>query len=106
MECLTNQTTLVSRLRLDARLFGFPEPVPAVRRGRKPQKGARLTKLANCIEEARTQGEAVTVSWYRGRGQRKTLRVLSGAALWHTPGITPLPIRWVLVVDPEGRLPA
>jgi hypothetical protein len=46
----------------------------------------------------------ITVPWYHG--QRKTLRVLSDIALWHTSGITPLPIRWVLVVDPEGRLPA
>jgi hypothetical protein len=103
-ECLVNQATLISRLRLDARLFAKPQPVPPGRRGRKPQKGARLAKLASRVEEARTQGETVSVSWYRG--QRKTLRVLSGIALWHTPGITPLPIRWVLVVDPEGRLPA
>lgn len=103
-ECLVNQATLISRLRLDARLFDSPVPVAPARRGRKPQKGVRLAKLASRVEEARTQGEAVTVSWYRG--QRKTLRVLSGIALWHTPGITPLPIRWVLVVDPEGRPPA
>jgi len=103
-ECLTNQATLISRLRLDARLFANPEPVPPGRRGRKPQKGARLAKLASRVEEARTQGEVITVPWYRG--QHKTLRVLSAIALWHTPGITPLPIRWVLVVDPEGRLPA
>lgn len=103
-ECLTNQATLIRRLRLDARLFGFPEPVPAGRRGRKPQKGARLAKLASRVEAARTPGEAVSVAWYRG--PRKTRRVLSGIALWHTPGITPLPMRWVLVVDPEGRLPA
>ena len=25
--------------------------------------------------------------------------------LWHTPGWPPLPIRWVLVVDPSGQLP-
>ena len=103
-ECLANQATLISRLRLDARLFAFPEPVPAGRRGRKPKKGAPLAKLASRVEEARTQGEAVTVSWYRG--EHKTLRVLSDTALWHTPGIAPLTIRWVLVVDPEGRLPA
>lgn len=103
-QCLIQQATLISRLRLDARLFAFPEPVPPGRRGRKPQKGQRLTKLADRIEQARTQGEEVTIQWYRG--ERKTLRLLSDIALWHTPGITPLSIRWVLVVDPEGRLPA
>ena len=82
-ECLTNQATLIGRLRLGARLFANPEPAPPGQRGRKPQKGARLAKLANRVEEARTQGEAVTVAWYRG--QRKTLRVLGGIALWYTP---------------------
>ena len=32
------------------------------------------------------------------------LRVLSGVCLWHTRGLPPLPIRWVLVVDPAGKL--
>jgi len=42
------------------------------------------------------------VDWYRG--ETKTLRLLSAARLWHTPGWPPLPIRWVLVVDPLGTL--
>lgn len=103
-ECLVNQATLPSRLRLDARLFRFPEPVPSGRRGPKPQKGAHLTKLAERSDEASIQSEVIAVPRYSGA--RKTLRVLSDTALWHTPGITPLVIRWVLVVDPEERLPA
>jgi hypothetical protein len=53
-------------------------------------------------EQAREQGEVVRVQWY---GQNKTLRLLSETCLWHTAGWPPLAIRWVLVVDPEGRLP-
>jgi hypothetical protein len=102
LEAWRVNVTLVSRLRLDARLFAFPEaPVPG-RRGPKPKKGAALEKLSARVEEARTQGELTTVKWY---GQPKTLRLLSAVCLWHTPGWAPLPIRWVLVVDPEGRLP-
>jgi hypothetical protein len=101
-ECVTAQATLITRLRLDARLFGFPAQVPAGRRGPKPKKGAALAKLATREEQAREQGEVVRVQWY---GQNKTLRLLSETCLWHTAGWPPLAIRWVLVVDPEGRLP-
>ena len=101
-DVLAAQATLITRLRLDARLFAFPEPVPAGRRGPKPKKGGVLAKLATREEAARTRGEAVAIQWY---GQPKTLRLLSDVCLWHTPGWPPLPIRRVLVVDPEGRLP-
>jgi hypothetical protein len=101
-EVMAAQATLITRLRLDARLFAFPEPVPPGRRGPKPRKGAALAKLSTREEEARTQGTEVAIHWY---GQTKTLRLLSAVCLWHTPGWPPLPIRWVLVVDPEGRLP-
>jgi hypothetical protein len=100
-ECLSAQATLITRLRLDARLFAPPAPVPAGRRGRKPQKGAALAKLSTRLDEALTQGSEVTVQWY---GQAKTLRLLSDTGLWHTPGYPPLPIRWVLVVDPTGEI--
>lgn len=101
-EVVSAQATLITRLRLDARLFAFPEPVPAGRRGPKPKKGPALAKLATRLDAARTQGTEATIQWYR---QRKTLRLLSATCLWHTPGWPPLPIRWVLVVDPDGRLP-
>jgi hypothetical protein len=100
-EGLSAQATLITRRRLDARLFAPPAPVPAGQRGRKPQKGAALAKLATRLDEALTQGRAVTVQWY---GQAQTLRLLSDTCLWQTPGYPPLPIRWVLVVDPTGEI--
>jgi len=52
--------------------------------------GTALAKLATSVEEALRQGEDLTVSWYQGT---KTLRVLSGVCLWHTPALPPrLPI--------------
>jgi len=92
---------LITRLRLDARLFAAPASVPPGRRGRKPQKGAALAKLATRLDEAPTQGDAVTIQWY---GQAKTLWLLSDTCLWHTPSYPPLPIRWILVVDPTGDI--
>jgi hypothetical protein len=42
------------------------------------------------------------VAWYGG--QRKQLWGFSHTALWYTPGLSPVEIRYVLVGDPEGKL--
>lgn len=44
---------LISRLRLDVRLFAPPDPVPTGRRGPKPKNGHALVKLAARVDEAR-----------------------------------------------------
>ncbi|WP_366931591.1 transposase [Thiocapsa sp.] len=84
-EVLAAQATLVTRLRLDARLFAFPEPVPAGRRGPKPKKGGVPAKLATREEETRSRGEEVAIQWY---GQPKTLRLLGEVCPWHAPAAT------------------
>ncbi|EGV27609.1 transposase IS4 family protein [Thiorhodococcus drewsii AZ1] len=61
-----------------------------------------MAKLHTQVDEARDHGEEVTVQWY---GNPKRLRVLSAVCLWHRSGWPPLPIRWVLVADPKGKLP-
>jgi hypothetical protein len=100
--CRGCRTTLVSRLRLDARLYGFPEVPPPGRRGRKPKKGKRLPSLKSLLDESgQPWSEAEEVAWYAGG--RKAVRLLSGVCLWHTPGEEPVELRWVLVVDPTGE---
>jgi hypothetical protein len=42
------------------------------------------------------------VDWYRG--ERKRLWIFSRTALWYTPGLAPVAIRFVLVRDPQGKL--
>jgi hypothetical protein len=92
--------TLISRLRLDARLYDFPPLAAAPRRGPKPRKGRRLRALWQRIDEAQRRGKDVELKWYGG--QTKRVRLLSDSCLWYTPGERPVPIRWVLVVDPEN----
>ena len=46
--------------------------------------------------------EVVTYRWYDGPD--RPMEIATGTALWFHPGIEPLPIRWVLARDPEGRL--
>ncbi|MGC1954558.1 MAG: transposase [Gammaproteobacteria bacterium] len=94
--------TLISRLRLDAPWYDFPPPQQPGRRGPQPQKGRKKRQaLKGRIEQAKHHGKETTVAWYGGK--RKRVRLLSGQCLWHTSGFAPVPIRWVLVVDPTGK---
>lgn len=101
--CVANRATLVSRLRLDARLYGFPAVPPLGKRGRKPKKGGRLPSLKSLLDEPSQPWQEAEIAWYGGG--RKAVRLLSGVGLWHTPGEDPVRLRWVLVVDPAGEVP-
>ena len=92
---------MVTRLRLDAGLY---EPAPARKpgtKGRPRVKGARLPSLAERIGDPTTPWRRVTIAGWYGGGERR-LDVASGTAVWHHPGMR-VPIRWVLVRDPEGE---
>lgn len=98
---VTNNATLVSRLRLDARLYDFPESPPPGQRGRKPKKGKRLPTLDELAQDPNQPWQEAEIAWYGGGHKQRKL--LSGVCLWHTKGQDPVTIRWVVSVDPEGR---
>jgi hypothetical protein len=102
LACVTHHVVMVSRLRWDAALYHPPAPQPPSKRGRKPTKGPRQRSLQAWANRSDTPWETVEVDWYSG--QRKTLWVFSHTALWYTPGLPPVDIRYVLVADPEGKL--
>ena len=102
LACVKSQVVMVSRLRWDAALYHQPEPQPPGKRGRKPTKGPRQRSLQGWAERSDTPWETVEVNWYGG--QRKQLWVFSRTALWYTPGLPPVDIRYVLVCDPEDKL--
>jgi DDE superfamily endonuclease len=97
-----SQVAMVSRLRWDAALYHRPAPHPLGKRGPKPLKGKRQRRLRAWAARTDTPWETVEVNWYGGR--RKQLWVFSHTALWHTRGLPPVDIRFVLVGDPEGKL--
>jgi len=94
--------TLVSRLRLDARLYDFPLPVEKGKRGPKPQKGKKQPTLSERLNDPSAIWNPITVTWYDGIS--RTLETCSGISLWYTPKLPPVPINWVLVRDPKGEL--
>ncbi len=100
--CLQYGISLVATLRLDARRFDQPEQPASNKRGPKPKKGQRQPSLNAQLTEPTTAWQRLALPWYGGK--RRLLDITSGLSLWHTPGQTPLPIRWVLVRDPLGTL--
>jgi hypothetical protein len=105
--CGAARVRLISRLVLNAQLYDPPPVRPASTPGVKPKKGPRQPKLvdrldATAVAAGHTAWQRQVVAWYGH--QRRPLDVATGTALWHTDGCDPLPIRWVLVRDPQGRL--
>ena len=99
---LQTPVCLVSRLRLDAALYDFPPPDQPGKRGPKPKKGNRQTPLFKQIHDKSIQWTSIVIDWYDG--MKRELEFFSGISLWYTPGQNPVPIKWVVVRDPEGKL--
>jgi hypothetical protein len=99
---LAHPICCITRLRLDAALY---EPVPHRRprqNGRPRLKGKRVPTLAYVLADATTRWTTVTVRGWYGEGER-VVEITSATAVWYHSGMPPLPIRWVLVRDPQGK---
>jgi hypothetical protein len=95
--------SVITRLRLDARLYEPPPPRRPGTRGRSPLKGARLPTLNERLADPATPWRRVTLRGWYGKTERR-LDIVSGTAIWHHPG-RQVAIRWVLVRDAEGDKP-
>jgi hypothetical protein len=93
--------TLITRLRLDARLFDPPPPRRPGTIGRPRVSGARQPTLAERLADPKTRWRRVTVAGWHGRTERP-IEPISGTALWYHPGKR-VPIRWLLVRDVAGE---
>jgi hypothetical protein len=99
---LSNPITFITRLRLDAALY---EPAPPRRpgqRGRPPLKGERLPNLSAVAQDPKTVWKPLTIANWYGSGDR-TVEITSETAVWYSTGLFAVPMRWVLIRDPEGR---
>lgn len=93
--CRRLDVTYITRMRLDLVLHGPP-------RRKNAKKGARLPSLKQVLADPTTAWTTLEVGWY---GQeRQTVEICSQTALWCTQSQDPLPIRWLLVRDPQGEL--
>ena len=96
--------TMVTRLRLDAQLFAPAPPRAPHQRGRPRRVGARLPTLEARRADSATVWTPLTVAHWYG-GQERTVEIVSQTAVWYHTGLPPVPIRWVLIRDPEGHFP-
>lgn len=102
LAAVRKQVCVVTRLRLDASLFDFP-PQKHQGRGRPRIKGKRLPKLSSLLKNRKVSWQRLRISRWYGQTNR-LIEVATGTALWYHPGIAPVPIRWIIVRDPTGKL--
>lgn len=95
------RVTVITRLRLDAALYEPAPPRAPQAKGRPRLKGARLPTLAQVRDDPQTSWTSLTVSQWYGRGGR-AVEIVSQTALWYHSGLPPVPVRWVLIRDPQG----
>ena len=99
-QSLREPVTLIARLRLDAAL-NAPAPVRQPgQNGRPPLKGARRPQLKALLDQPQATWASATVAWYDGA--TRTVGLTSQTAVWYRSGKPPVPIRWMLVRDPQG----
>jgi hypothetical protein len=99
---LPDPITFITRLRLDAALY---EPAPPRRPhqiGRPRLKGERLPNLSAVAEDPRTVWESTEIANWYGSGDR-TVEIASATAVWYSTGLPAVPVRWVLIRDPNGE---
>jgi hypothetical protein len=99
---LRNPITFITRLRLDAALY---EPAPPRRPhqiGRPRLKGERLPNLSVVAEDPATVWKPTTIANWYGSGERM-VEVSSATAVWYSTGLPAVPLRWVLVRDPQAE---
>ena len=98
---LSKPVTFITRLRLDAALYNPAPPRRPGQRGRPRLKGERLPNLSAVAEDPRTAWESTKIANWYGSGDR-TVEIASATAVWYSTGLFAVPVRWVLLRDPEG----
>jgi hypothetical protein len=98
----TPGVSLITRLRLDAALYTPAPPRVPGRNGRPRKKGERRPTLQQVLKDAFTTWTQVWVNNWYGGGVR-AVEVCTDTAVWYHTGLPPVPIRWVLIRDPQGK---
>ena len=100
-QSLREPVTLITRLRLDAGLYAPAPPRRPGQNGRPRVKGTRLPTLKELLNQSALSWITAPVAWYGG--STRIVELASQTAVWYHSGKPPVPIRWVLVRDPQGE---
>lgn len=93
---------MITRLRLDAALYEPAPPRLQSTMGRPRLKGKRLPNLEKVLVNPNVQWEQIILNRWYGEGKRQ-VEICTGTAVWYHTGLPVVPIRWVLVRDPQGK---
>lgn len=93
--------SVLTRLRLDACLYEPPAAREAGKRGRNALKGKAQPKLSARLTASTTQWKKHRLCWYGGA--KREMELATGTALWYQSPVPTVPIRWVLIRDPQGQ---
>lgn len=103
LDTLPQGISMITRLRLDARLFDFPPPRPKGKRGPNQIVGDRQTTLKQRLLESKTKWIRVRIPKWYGQGEKEIL-VCTGKAIWYKPSYAAVPLQWILIKDPEEKM--
>jgi hypothetical protein len=99
---LSRPVTFITRLRLDAALYEPAPPRYPGQLGRPRLKGERLPNLSMVAEDPNTVWKLTKIAnWYGER--ERMVEIASNTAVWYSTGLFAVPLRWVLVRDPQGQ---
>ena len=99
------QTSLITRLRLDAALYDPAPPRDPRKLGRPRLKGKRRPTLESVLADDETEWTTLKVEQWYGEGPRE-VEVATDTAVWYHAGKAPVALRWVLIQDPQERFKA
>jgi DDE superfamily endonuclease len=97
---LSEPITFITRLRLDAALYEPAPPRHSGQIGRPRLKGDRLPNLSVLAEDPTTHWASITLNNWYGNSKR-IIEIVSATAVWHSTGLPAVPLRWVLIRDPQ-----
>jgi hypothetical protein len=98
---LPTPVTMITRLRLDAALYDPAPPREPGKKGAPRKKGDRQPTLSQCLADPKTAWDRVMVAWYART--TRTVDLATGTAIWYHGGLPAVPIRWVLIRDPQAK---
>jgi DDE superfamily endonuclease len=98
---LSNPITFITRLRLDAALHEPAAPRRPHQIGRPRLKGERLPNLSEVAQDPNTVRKPRKIANWYGSEERR-VEIASQTAVWYSTGLFAVPVRLVLIRDPEG----
>ena len=102
LKAVSRWVCMITRLRLDARLFDPPPLRKRGTNGRPRLVGKRQPTLTQRLAHRQTPWRRFKVTGWYGHSER-SVEIFSSTAIWYHPGSS-IPIRYVLVRDVAGEL--